>query len=126
MSNSEAPKFELPADLLSYLPQEVLADLINEVEDYVGSMSSFAIERTLQANFGVGMGSAIFADVYGTADVSSAEQARRCGKSRAAVSKAAVRIRRGLGLPVRCPRNARPGRTPASALKTDSVKSFRG
>lgn len=120
-----------PADLLSE-KRRVLADVAEALEDqstelthdlldrleqglesFARSVARSTMEHLLHANFGHALGSAVFADLTGNAAEPNTKLV--CGQvSRAAVSKAATRIRRGLGWPIRCPNNARP-RTPELA-----------
>lgn len=108
MSTSQ---LRLPPSLARYVPADeadaLLAVLAAEIEGYVAEVATRAVHETLCANFGAEMGDAIFADLTGHANSPNTKLVP--GVSRAAVSKAATRIRRGFGLPVRVPTNARPG-----------------
>ncbi len=106
------PEFRLPACFARAVPPEEAAALLDalqaEIECYGAEQATRAVEKTLVANFGLAMGRAIFADLTGTADAPNSVLVGGT-VTRAAVSKAATRIRRGFGLPVRCPANARAG-----------------
>lgn len=107
-------KLKLPSCFTDVVPPELadalLMALVDEVDAYVAERVILAVRAILIANFGPAHGLAIFADLYGAADVSNSELVGGT-VSRAAVSKACCRIRRGLGLPLRNPNNARVGRT---------------
>jgi hypothetical protein len=111
----------LPPSLARYVPADeadaLLAVLAVEIEEYVAEEATKAVHATLRANFGPEMGDAIFTDLTGRADAPNTKLVP--GVSRAAVSKAATRIRRGFGLPVRCPMNARKGRKPKGAAAAE-------
>jgi hypothetical protein len=118
------PEFTLPACLVKYLPPDVGEDLrdaiATAVEDYVREKCRDAMRATTElilcANFGPVMGRALFLDIIGDAAACNRELVDGV-LTRAAVSKASVRIRRGLGLPIRSPRNARPKKSEETVAK---------
>lgn len=113
---------QLPTHLfagLSVKEAALMGDLLQaEFEAYGREQAFRAVEVLLRANFGELMGAALYADLYGLADASNSALVGGT-VSRAAVSKAACRIRRGLGLPLRDPRKARPKKRPTTPAPAD-------
>ena len=111
------PQLKLPAGFLAFFPadsHELLNDAVADgVEEYANARALLAMKNVLIANFQPALGLAIYADITGKADASNSALVNGT-VSRQAVSKAATRIRRGLGLPVRVPKNARPGKKAAN------------
>ena len=87
------------------------------VEEYVEKRVLLTVKNILIANFKLLMGHAIYADVMGKADASNSELVEGT-VTRSAVSKAATRLRRGVGLTPRCPNHARAG---AKAKQADGT-----
>ncbi len=94
-------------------PETVAAEIALDVEE-VGLL---AFEEGLAAGVGSEMAAIAMADLANRADKSNAVLVG--GRlTRASVSKTLVRIRRHLGLPLRCPNNARDGSKPKTPQTT--------
>ena len=104
------PPFRLDATVREHLPPAVMESLLQDIEDFAKEVALTTAEAVVVANYGPAIGPAVFADLSGTA---AAPNGKLAAGKRAAVSKAACKLRRGLGLPIRCaykvhPRRAEP------------------
>lgn len=108
-SHLALPHLKLPAGLEEVLADELMEQLVAEINSHVRRCVSTAVSRILVANFGYALGSAVYADLADSAEVPNSTLVGGA-VTRAAVSKAICRIRRGLGLGVRAPSYARPKR----------------
>jgi hypothetical protein len=95
--------------VLQRTPPPAFADIDREeFDEFTERLALDILQIVLRALYGRETGEAVFAVLTGRAEKPNGELAP--GVSRAAVSKTACRLLRGLGLPIERPENARTGR----------------